>query len=152
MTTINYTGRAVDIALFGLSTDGRAVNMGIRPTALAITGKLKSSQNYIRALLSTVGERKEHPTFGSDLIKEFKSSNISFPSQIDQIFAICNISVLKWLKDRYYDTTPEDEQVSSAQLLSYSVEPGGKISLNIQLTTMAGESVAFHLPVTWPGA
>lgn len=149
MTTVDYTNRSVDLALFGLSENGAAIDMGVRPMALAITGKLKASQNYIRALLSSVGERKEDPTFGSGLISDMKSSNISFPIQIDQAFAIQNASVLKWMKDLYDSSIPDDEQVKSTKLLSYSIEPGGKISLYIQLTTQAGESVAFHLPVAW---
>lgn len=148
MTTVDYTGRSVDIALFGLSEDGSAVDMGMRPTALAITGKLKASQNYIRALLSTSGERKEDTAFGTEIIPEFKTSNMSYPAQIEQTFAIYNVSVLKWLSDRYTDSVPVDEQISSTKLLNYSVS-GGNILLNIQLTTSAGETVAFHLPVAW---
>lgn len=150
MTTVNYTNRTVDVALFGLSEDGASINMGLRPTALAITGKLKASQNYIRLMFSTIGERKEDPTLGSDMVHEFKTTNISLPIQIEQTFAIYNVSVLKWMKDWYAElSVPEDEQVKSTKLLSYSIQPGGKISLYIQLSTQAGESVAFYLPVAW---
>lgn len=148
VTTTNYTGRSVDVALFGVSQGG-AVDMGLRPTALAVAGKLKASQNYIRALLSTAEERKEDPEFGSSMVGDFRSSNISFPVQIEQAFAIANLSVLKWMKDRYTSSVPADERVDSTKLTNYSIEPGGKISLNIQLTTSAGESVAFCLPVVW---
>ena len=97
-TTVNYSGRKVDIALFGSTTSGIAIEMGMRPRALAITGKLKASQNYIKTLLSMVGERKEDSTYGSSLIPSLLASNISFPIQIQQAFSIQNALVLKWIK------------------------------------------------------
>lgn len=148
-TTKNYFNRKIDIALFGETTSGSAVNMGTRPQSLAITGKLKASQNYIRIFLSSLGERKESPLLGSTLIKNFRSNNIAFAAEIQQIFLVENVLVLKWIKERYNQDIPEDERIDNVILLNYAIQPGGKVTLNLQLTTVAGESVAFHLPVVW---
>ena len=148
-TTTNYSGRKVDIALFGSTPSGAAIEMGMRPTALAITGKLKASQNYIRTLLSMVGERKEDGTYGSELIQSLLSTNISFPIQIQQAFSIQNALVLKWIKSLYTDATALDEQIDTVALLDYSIQPGGKVSLSLQLSTLAGETASFYLPVAW---
>lgn len=148
-TTTNYSGRNVDIALFGSSPTGAAISMGIRPTALAIAGKLKASQNYIKCLLSTNGERLEDPDFGSDFVPSLLSTNISFPIQIQQAFSIQNILTLKWIKSQYTSLTPLDEQIDTVTLLNYSIVSGGNINLSLQLLTKAGETAAFYLPVSW---
>jgi hypothetical protein len=148
-TTKNYFNRKIDVALFGETSSGNAINMGTRPVSLAITGKLKASQNYLRTFLSNLGERKEAPLFGSTLIKNFKSNNIAFTAEIQQIFLVENVLVLKWIKERYNQDVPDDERIDNVILLNYAIQPGGKVILNLQLTTVAGESVAFHLPVVW---
>lgn len=148
-TTVNYTGRKVDIALFGLTNSGTPIDLGLRPTALAITGKLKASQNYIKTLLSQLSERKEDPTYGSGFVSSLKSRNITFPIQITQAFSSANLLVLKYLKDFYDSSVPLDERIDKVDLLNYSIEPGGKISLTLQLYTQAGETYVFYLPVAW---
>lgn len=148
-TTKNYFNRKVDIALFGETDSGKPIDMGTRPISLVISGKLKASQNYLRVMLSNLAERKEDPLFGSTLIKNFRSNNIAFSSEIEQIFLIENVLVLKWIKERYNNNTPQDEQIDSVQLLNYDIQPGGRVILNLELTTVAGESAAFHLPIVW---
>ena len=125
-TTTNYTGRSIDISLFGSSPTGASIEMGLRPTALAITGKLKASQNYIRAMFSSVGERREEPRYGSALISGLIGTNINFPIQINQIFSTQNALALNWIKSNYTSSTPLDEQIDTVTLLSYSILSGQK--------------------------
>jgi hypothetical protein len=148
-TTTNYSNRLIDLSLFPEKTSESPVNLGIRPIPLVITGKLKASQNYIRILLSDVGERKENKLFGSTLYSSFKTTNISFPVQIYQIFSSQNLLVLKWIKERYNDQTPLDERIEKVELINYGVQPGGQIILDIKLYTQAGETAEIHLPVKW---
>ena len=147
--TKNYFNRKIDIALFGETESGVPVSMGTRPVSLVITGKLKASQNYLRVMLSNLGERKEDINFGSTLIKNFRSNNIAFSSEIEQIFLIENVLVLKWIQERYNGDTPEDERIDNVKLLNYDIQSGGRVILNLELTTVAGESALFHLPVVW---
>jgi len=147
-TTVNYSGRNVDIALFDNNASGNPVSLGIRPTALAVTGKLKASQNYIKAMLSTSGERLEDPSYGSSLIANLMSKNISFPIQIQQAFSSQSALTLRWIKSQYTSTTPLDEQINTVTLLNYSIQ-ATSISLSLQLSTQAGETAVFYLPVAW---
>jgi hypothetical protein len=148
-TTKNYFNRKLDIALFGETISGVPINMGTRPTSLVITGKLKASQNYLRVLLSNLGERKENELMGSTLIKNIKSGNVSFSSEVEQIFLIENVLVLKWIKERYTDDIPDDERIDNVKLLNFDIQPGGQVILNLSLTTVAGETSAVHLPIVW---
>jgi hypothetical protein len=148
-TTKDYFNRKLDIALFGETVSGVPIDMGTRPTSLVITGKLKASQNYLRVMLSNLGERKEDSLLGSTLIKNLKSSNIAFTSEIQQIFLIENVLVLKWIKERYNNDVPNDERIDNVKLKNFSIQPGGKVILDLELTTVAGESLPFHLPIIW---
>ena len=148
-TTKDYFNRKLDIALFGETTSGVPINMGTRPVSLVITGKLKASQNYLRVLLSNLGERKENPLMGSILIKNIRSGNIAFSSEIEQIFLIENVLVLKWIKERYTNDIPNDERIDNVKLLNYAIQSGGRVILDLSLTTVAGETSAIHLPIIW---
>jgi hypothetical protein len=148
-TTTNYSNRSLDLSIFPLKKTEKPSSLGLRPTVLVITGKLKASQNYIKALLSNIGERKEDESFGSTLMSDIKSSNISFPIQIQQSFSSQNLFVLRWIKKQYNETTPLDERIKKAELINYSIQPGGKVFLDIKLYTEAGEVADIHLPVTW---
>lgn len=148
-TTKNYFNRKLDIALFGETTSGTPIGMGTRPVSLVITGKLKASQNYLRVLLSNLAERKESPLMGSTLIRNIRSGNIAFSSEIEQIFLIENVLVLKWIKERYTDGVPDDERIDNVKLLNYAIQPGGQVILNLNLTTVAGETSVVHLPIIW---
>jgi hypothetical protein len=149
MTTTNYSNRLVDLSIFPSKVGDRPTLLGIRPTPLVITGKLKASQNYLKTLLADIGERKEDPYFGSQLYSSFKTTNISFPVQIQQIFSSQNLLVLKYIKERYNDQTPLDEKISTVELINYAIQPGGQIILEMKLYTEAGETADIHLPVRW---
>lgn len=149
MTTVNYSNRQIDISLFPAKNSDKIPLLGLRPSPMVITGKLKASQNYLRVLLSSAGERKENSNFGSNLFNIFKTSNISYPIQIIQNFSIQNLLVLKWFKERYNKQTPIDEKIRKVDLLNYNIQPGGQIILELKLHTEAGETEDIHLPVKW---
>lgn len=149
MITSNYSNRLIDLSLFPAKTGDSPVKLSLRPIPLVVTGKLKASQNYIKTLLSDIGERKEEPLYGSTLYSGLKSSNISFPVQILQIFSSQNLLVLKWIKERYNNQTPIDEKIDKVELMEYALQPGGQIILDLKLYTQAGETADIHLPVKW---
>lgn len=148
-TTTNYSGRLVDISLFNQGDSDNLSNLGIRPQSLVITGKLKASQNYLRILLSSIGERKEEPLLGSDAISIFKSSNFSFMSQVTQNFSIANENTIKYIKSKYTSNTPVDERIDKVIVNNLEFSAGGKILLYLTLYTVDAEAHSFYIPVTW---
>ena len=148
-TTINYSNRLVDISLFNERDADNVSNLGVRPQSLVITGKLKASQNYLRILLSNIGERKEEPLLGSDIVSIFKSSNFSFMSQVTQNFSIANLKTVNYIKSKYTKNTPVDEKIDKVEVINLKFTAGGKISLHLVLYTQLAEIHDFYLPVTW---
>jgi hypothetical protein len=148
-TTTNYSGRIVDISLFNQGDSDNLSNLGIRPQSLVITGKLKASQNYLRILLSNIGERKEEPLLGSDVVSIFKSCNFSFMSQVTQNFSIANENTIKYIKSKYTSDTPTDERIDKVIINNLEFNAGGKILLYLTLYTVDAEAHSFYLPVTW---
>jgi hypothetical protein len=148
-TTTNYSGRLVDISLFNQGDSNNLSNLGVRPQSLVITGKLKASQNYLRILLSNIGERKEDPLFGSDVVSVFKSCNFSFMSQVNQNFSIANENTIKYIKSKYTNDTPIDERIDKVEINNLEFSAGGKVSLYLTLYTLNAEEYNFYLPVTW---
>jgi hypothetical protein len=147
-TSINYFNRKIDISFFPKKKEDASQLLGFGGShAPSISGPLKASQNYIRVLLSSAGERSEDPSLGTKLIKDFSSKNMIFPMQISQNFAINSLLATNYLRKNYSSDTPADERVLGAKLLNYSIVGKTYINLEIELKTESKDALVFLLPV-----
>lgn len=148
-TTTDYTGRKVDFSFFPRTTSGVTVEASLRPQPLVIAGPLKASQNFARIILSSLGERKESPQYGSNLLKELSSGYIRYPVQIEQIFSQESLRVLDYIRRNTPVGYPADETIDSVNLLDYSMESRGSLTLSVQIHLVSGDTETFLLPVVW---
>ncbi len=149
-TSVNYYGKRADMSLYPPKVAGvpQTMGFGIYP-AKVIAGPLKAAQNYARVLLSSRGERKEDPDYGTDLISDFASGNLMLPIQITQTFSVNSLRALVYLKTKYQDSTPLDERIKSASLANYTIVSKTIVDFEIELETASKETLLFLLPVSY---
>lgn len=147
-TSTDYSGRQVDFSLFPESSAPNvATEMSFGFGGKAIAGPLALSQAFAVALLTPLGHYKSDPNFGSTLIADLSEKKIELPSDILHAFALSSIGVVSYL-DSARANAPSDEKIATVRLADYNVS-GTVIEMTIVMTTMAGQSVTFLLPVQW---
>ena len=149
-TSVNYYGKRADMSLYPPKVAGvpQTMGFGVYP-AKVIAGPLKAAQNYARVLLSSRGERKEDPDYGTNLLSDFASGNLMLPIQITQTFSVNNLRAMIYLKGQYQSSTPLDERIKSASLVDYTVVSKTSINFEIELKTASKETLLFLLPVSY---
>lgn len=150
MSTIStdYSGRKVDLSIF---PDGVTPNVPVEASlgfaGKVVSGPLAIAQAFAVALLTPLGHYKSDPDFGSTLIEDLSSKKIEMPSDILHAFALSSIPVVSYLDSARQDA-PDDERIDAVRLESYNIS-GSVIELTIVITTLAGQSATFLLPVQW---
>lgn len=151
-TTTNSSGRTRDIHIM----QGVKPNGTINPTTLKFgqvsnfcAGIQKLVQRYMIAFLTTLGSQVDYPNFGTAFMSSTLASNVN-PSRLDtqHIFNFSNASVLNTFR-AYQSLNPDlpaDEQIDTAILSNLTVS-ASQISLQITITSLAGNVVTFIIPL-----
>lgn len=154
----SYSNRQVDIELLQSIT-------AVKPTAVSVssvskvpknvTGPQKAVQRYALIFLSTLGDVRFDPTFGTNFLISVAAGSIQNNAQLLNAFAVANAAVLTILEiedsDDTYGTIPDDERITAAELTDYEVDVSrGRILIYIQLTLASGDTTSFILPTTVP--
>lgn len=149
--TTDASGRTRDVSIFrGINPKGSAV---ITPTFGLVSqfcvGIQKLVQRYGIALFTIIGSQRDYPAFGTNFLSTLQTSNnILNQVNVQHIFNFANFEVVQSF--RAYQATqtdlPLDEQLSTATLINFSAV-GDTVSFNVQLTTMAGDTVDLVLPL-----
>jgi|SRR5579859_2053279 hypothetical protein len=139
-TTTNYTGRLLDINVSGslspLSSATQSVTYAFGSPTQQLAGVQKLVQRYVISLMNSgfvtalIGAAANNISYAANLfnsyswgvIQQFKSYQLSNPN------------------------TNSDEKLNTVQLLSVSSN-GDAVAFSIQLTTHAGTSVTYVLPI-----
>lgn len=137
-----------DISLFPLIGGSSIQSLGFgNSLPLAICGNLKASQNFLRVLFTTKGERLEDPLFGTYFNRDIKSGMVFSPIQMTQIFSSNGLMAISCLKDRYPDETIAAERVKSVKLLHFTSASPTVLDLSILLCTESNNTIDFNLPI-----
>jgi len=138
--------RRYDIFLGAMGESPRVMGFD-GSSAMAIAGSMKASQLFIKAFLSSAGERREQEVYGTQFGQEMGSGSMAYPMQVKQAFYFSSTDAIDYLKSNYSDNTPDDERVLSVELIDYSIPEKGSINLSVELTTKSLKKNSFLLPV-----
>jgi len=149
MTTLstNYTDRTVDLLITGSTTLNKEV-----PVSLAIdtpkltTGLQKTIQRFIVLILSAEDTTSLFTDYGSSFMTAVLNGSIINEIEANAFFSASVISTLNYLNKYVTADTPLDEQILSADLLNVSFS-GGKLILDVRITTKAGSAITVYLPI-----
>jgi len=139
-TSTNYTGRLLDINLSGnlnpLSSSTQVVVYSFGNPSQYVAGIQKLIQRYLISLIN------------SGLVEQLIGSSANNISYAANIFNTLNWGVIQQFR-AYQATNPStnlDEQLNTVQLTSLASN-GDAVSFNLLLTSLAGTTVTYVLPL-----
>ena len=156
--TTDYSGRQVDVEFMQTVTKPASLiplhlSWQSSPPKI-VTGLQKMVQRYTVCLLTRLGDVLFDQTFGTTFWSDILRGAAQNSGQIQAAMAFANADVLTQMRSEDADTTtygaiPEDERLAAAQLIGFTVDSNtGTFQLQIQLTSVQGDSYTYILPVT----
>jgi hypothetical protein len=159
-TTTDTTDRALDLAVLfqidSINTVPKRMSLtvaGDDNTPYFITGLQKLVQRYVILFMTALNSNEYEPTAGTTLIQQYLRSAVTRRSQIVHLFHLSNAQVSDQIRredesSAFGATPPLDEQLASAQLVSFAIDTGtATVRLRVKLTSQAGDTAVFVLPV-----
>ena len=152
-TTTDYSGRTLDLeflqhvarpaTLIGLTKTIRHDNMSRR-----VAGLQKLAQRYALVLLTPRGSVPNYPDYGTELVLTIQAGSVNTRAALASIFSFANSLAMRQLAGAVEDTDPDDEVLLSAELQDYDIDyPTSRVLLNVRLTSLAGDSYTYIIPV-----
>jgi hypothetical protein len=157
---VDYAGRQVDIELLQsiqqpvLEQQVTVSNVAQMPKIVA--GIEKLVQRYANALLTSLGTVYFDRGYGTDLLSTIMSGRVQDQGKLQNVFGSANVNTIRQLQaddadTDTYGTQPADEQLKMAELLDFNIDYAtSTIYLQVLITSQAGTSLEFIVPVTAP--
>lgn len=153
-TTSNYDGRLIDIELLKTIQEptqaSQAVHLSLtyQNQPRIVAGIEKLVQRYVLIFLTLVKSVKFDDQFGSIFMAAMTQGYLVNYGSLMDAFALSNSRVIATLINSS-DNLPLDEQLSSASLIDFNLDfTLGTITLSIELTSLAGTSAEFVVPIS----
>jgi hypothetical protein len=165
--TTDYTGRLKDISIlqypnpYNSAQETSAWNSSqlesypniVAPSFGKITrfcsGVQKLIQKYAIILLTNIGSQDGFPSFGTNFLYSVQAGLSPVDNlRAAQLFTIASYKAVNTLVDYQISNpnTPSDERIVSAELVDV-VLSSGVATFNVEITTEAGDTVPFLLPL-----
>ena len=149
--TTNYSGRDVDLLIFqGMNPLGEskaALSLADEDGEGSIcTGIQKAAQTFAILFLTDIGSNPWDASRGTSFMPSLRAGYIQDESSVQTQYEFAMLDIFDYLEGKILDTTPDDEILESATLLAFDIRPGF-LSLQVKITTVAGDSRVYVIPV-----
>lgn len=123
----------------------KKITMALTPEQQC-TGVQKVAQTFAKLFLTDKGSVASDTTMGTDFMPTLRSGAIRDEPTLQAAFQSAVIDVLNYISLNTDTIPPSDEQLTDATLVSWDLQPG-RLSIKVSLTTAAGTSVVYVLPI-----
>ena len=151
MTSVDYTGRTVDLLIFqGVAEEGRRrIHTGWGDQGEVCTGIQKVAQSWTMLFLTDDRTVLNKPTRGSGFLNSVRRGRIQVEGDVPAEFALAADKVKRTMAlDAVGENLPDDERLSDARLQSYSLDrASSSLYLKVYIRSVAGETRTIFLPV-----
>jgi hypothetical protein len=149
----NYVGRTVDQVAY------RGVFPSMREQLLAqslvgacdggqvCTGIQKLVQHFLFLLLTKKGSLQHQPTIGTTFMLQAEAGGWRTSADVTIAFGAALLDLKRQLRAVALAADPLDEQIADAILTGVGFQPGA-VSLSIALSTLAGPTYTFVVPIS----
>lgn len=116
----------------------------------AISGVRKLAQQFVLRLFTPIAGHRYEPSEGCQFMVDVLAGRVRTVEQVRRSFAQSREEILaQFIQDREtWRMIPQDEQLATIELLNIAVDRDS-IFLSIRLTSVAGQSTAVTLPITF---
>jgi len=144
----NYTGRDLDLLILQGFDPNKQTNVELSlGSGLVCAGIQKVAQEFIILLLNGKGSNPWDPTRGTDFMSSIEKGLIYDETMLQAQFSFAVSDVFAYLEGKVGPEVPDDEILEDVELLEWDLRPG-YISIKVKLTTAAGDSSVFLVPVS----
>ena len=153
---IDYSGRTVDLLLLKTILNVPAVSQRVQVDVtdvagepMIVTGVEKLAQRFLLSFVNALGSTKFMENHGTDIVPDVAKGMIYNESTLQTAAATANlIARTQIIKGDDGLDTPDDETLVASDVigLEFSREKS-KIKISIKLTTAAGTSYVYIIPV-----
>lgn len=146
----SYAGRLTDLLIFqvpGVVGVSEAVKLSIGAFPQVCAGPQKAAQAFALALLTRANSVLHEPEYGTTLLDELASGLLRDDEAIRGVVASATREVINYLTNNASETTPDDELIQSAEIEKLE-RTQSHVSARIRLTTLAGDSRVYLIPLT----
>lgn len=153
---VDYSGRTVDLLLLKTVLDVPVVNKRVAidvsdkdGVPMIVSGVEKMVQRFSLAFINAMGSAKFRPEYGTNLVPMVSKGMIyNMPTLRVQAAEANLLAKVYVVKGDEQEDTPDDERLVESEVvdLSFSREDA-KVRISIKLTTAAGDSYTYVIPV-----
>ena len=153
---VDYAGRTVDLLLLKTVLDVPAVNQRVQVDVSdgtdeprIVTGIEKLVQRYTLLFLNALGSTKFRPDHGTNLIPRAAKGLIYSLATLESAAAEANLFASRQISlADDGDDIPDDERLVASEITDLVfVRTAAKVKISIRLTTAAGQSYVYIIPV-----
>lgn len=146
-TLTSYAGRTIDLLIFQKPTaQGVArIQLSLGGQSQVCTGIQKLVQKITTMLMSEYNENAPQTPYTS-FLTAIRTGAVQTDGDVRSYFALAILDIMRYFNANEADTVPLDEQISGVTLLNFNLLPG-YLTLNIRVTSMAGDTRQVILPV-----
>ena len=153
---VDYAGRTVDLLLLktilNVPVAGKRVELDVSNVSgepMIVSGVEKMAQRYVIAFLNAMGSTKFRPDHGTDIVPRVATGLVYSIATLESAAAEANMLAARQLSMADADEdTPDDERLVSSEVTNLEfIRERSRIRISVKLTTAAGDSYVYIIPV-----
>ena len=150
---IDYAGRTVDLLLLKTVTSvpvvNKRVDIDVEDDPMIVTGVEKMVQRFALSFINALGSTKFAPDHGTNIVPHVAAGLVYDMATLEMEAAEANMLAMNHLisADDGEDT-PDDERLVSSEVTDLEYLRGEeRVKISVRLTTAAGKSYVYIIPV-----
>lgn len=155
-SVVDYSGRTVDLLLLktvlGVPAYNERVQIDVSNVSgepMIVTGIEKMVQRFALLFINSLGSTKFMPDHGTDIVPMVTSGKIYDMATLESAAAKANlVARTQMVEADSLENTPDDERITDSVVEGYSFSrEQAKVKISIRLTSAAGSSYVYVIPV-----
>lgn len=150
---IDYSGRTVDLLLLktvmAVPVVNKRVGIDVSDDPMIVTGVEKMVQRFAIAFINAIGSTKFMPDHGTNLVPRVAAGMVYDMATLEMEAASANMLAIGQIISADEDEeTPDDERLVSSEITGLEYLRGEeRVKISVRLTTAAGKSYVYIIPV-----
>ena len=153
---IDYSGRMVDLLVLKTILNVPAVSQRVQVDVsdvygepMIVTGVEKLAQRFLLTFVNAIGSTKFMDELGTNLVPNVAKGLVYNDSTLETVASEANLMASReiMLADKGLDT-PDDEKLVSSEVIGTEYSRSeSRVKISVKLTTAAGTSYVYIIPV-----
>lgn len=153
---VDYAGRTVDLLLLktvlNVPAASKRVDIDVSDVSgepMIVSGVEKMVQRYALLFLNAMGSTKFRPDHGTNLVPAVAAGRVYNMSSLESAAAEADFFARRQIVSAdTYEDTPDDERLVGSKVVGLEFSRAkSRVKISVRLTTAAGDSYVYIIPV-----